>query len=60
MKKLLLIFFTVFLLSGCFIFKKKEKYGCPATAANTGAENVDISKKQKKKDRFKVKDIYKN
>ncbi len=56
MKKLVL-FITVCMalstLSGCFIFRKKEKYGCPATARNTGAESAENMGKQKKKDRYK-------
>ncbi len=44
MKKIIVaLFFMSFLLSGCFItniFRKKEKYGCPANAANTGAEKI--------------------
>lgn len=40
-------------MSSCFIFQKKEKYGCPVSAKNTGAENVDVNKKLKKKDQYK-------
>ena len=28
------------LLGGCFIFKKKEKYDCPANGRNIGAEKL--------------------
>ena len=31
MKKILLSLFVVTLLGSCFIFKKKEKYGCPGS-----------------------------
>ena len=31
MKKIILSLFVVSLLSSCFIFKKKEKYGCPGS-----------------------------
>jgi hypothetical protein len=31
MKKLVLAVTVISLLSGCFIFKKKEKYGCPGS-----------------------------
>lgn len=41
------------MLSSCFIFQKKEKYGCPVSAKNTGAENASADKKLKKKDRYK-------
>ena len=53
MKKFFLFLFIAGLLSSCFVFKKKEKYGCPVSAKNTGAENVDVNKKLKKKDRYK-------
>jgi uncharacterized protein YceK len=31
MKKIVLAFVILSMLSGCFIFKKKEKYGCPGS-----------------------------
>ncbi len=31
MKKIILAVVVVSLLSSCFIFKKKEKYGCPGS-----------------------------
>lgn len=31
MKKIILSLFVITLLSSCFIFKKKEKYGCPGS-----------------------------
>ncbi len=40
MKKLILAVFVVSFLSGCFIFKKKEKYGCPTNGRNVGAEEI--------------------
>lgn len=40
MKKLILAVFVVSFLSGCFIFKKKEKYGCPTNGRNVGAEKI--------------------
>ncbi len=30
----------VLMLSGCFIFRKKVKYGCPTNGKNIGAERV--------------------
>ena len=27
-------------LSSCFIFKKKDKYGCPSNGRNIGAEKL--------------------
>ena len=53
MKKIIPFLFICGLLSSCFIFQKKEKYGCPVSAKNTGAENVDMNKKLSKKDRYK-------
>ena len=40
MKKIILVFTVVSLLSSCFIFKKKEKYGCPTNGRNVGAEQI--------------------
>ena len=40
MKKVLLALMCVYLLSGCFVFRKKEKYGCPTDGRNIGAEKL--------------------
>lgn len=50
MKKLLLAVFAVSLLSGCFIFRKKEKYGCPGDASHKSQEEIlkDSNKKKYK------------
>lgn len=40
MKKILLSLFVISFLSSCFIFKKKEKYGCPSNGRNVGAEKI--------------------
>jgi hypothetical protein len=40
MKKFILAAFVVTLFSGCFIFQKKEKYGCPTDGRNVGAEKI--------------------
>lgn len=40
MKKIILAFVVVSMLSSCFIFKKKEKYGCPTNGRNVGAEKL--------------------
>lgn len=40
MKKIILASFVVTLFSGCFIFQKKEKYGCPTDGRNVGAEKI--------------------
>lgn len=40
MKKIILAIAVVSFCSGCFIFQKKEKYGCPGTGRNIGAEKI--------------------
>ena len=46
------------MLSGCFVFKKKEKYGCPTNGKNVGAEKIlsgdkDAIKAARKAKKFK-------
>jgi len=57
MKKLILAGFIVSLFSGCFIFQKKEKYGCPTNGRNIGAEKLaagdPAAMKASKKAKFK-------
>lgn len=33
-------FFVLGTLNSCFIFQKKEKYGCPTNGRNVGAEKI--------------------
>jgi hypothetical protein len=33
-------FFCAWMLCGCFIFRKNEKYGCPTNGKNIGAERI--------------------
>lgn len=40
MKKLIIAITCVSFLSGCFVFQKKEKYGCPTDGRNVGAEKL--------------------
>ena len=40
MKKILIVAFCAWMFSGCFIFKKNEKYGCPTNGKNIGAERI--------------------
>ena len=40
MKKIFLAVTVISVLSSCFIFKKKEKYGCPTNGRNVGAEKI--------------------
>jgi hypothetical protein len=59
MKKILLSLFVVTMLSSCFIFKKKEKYGCPTNGRSMGAEQLAADNpkaiKANKKAKFKGK-----
>jgi uncharacterized protein YceK len=40
MRKILLPVMCVLMLSGCSIFRKKVKYGCPTDGKNIGAERI--------------------
>ena len=40
MKKIIVAFVSILLLGGCFIFQKKDKYGCPSNGRNVGAEKL--------------------
>ncbi|MEJ7609549.1 MAG: hypothetical protein WKF88_00060 [Ferruginibacter sp.] len=40
MKKAILSITVIAVLSSCFIFRKKEKYGCPTTGSAVGAEKL--------------------
>jgi hypothetical protein len=40
MKKFILGFIVLSLMNSCFIFRKKEKYGCPSNGRNVGAEKI--------------------
>ena len=40
MKKILAAVIGIAFLSGCFVFKKKDKYGCPTNGRNIGAEKI--------------------
>jgi hypothetical protein len=58
MKKIFTVVCCAWMLSGCFIFKKKEKYGCPTNGKNVGAEKIlsgdkDAIKAARKARKFK-------
>ncbi len=40
MKKVVLVVMFAYLLSGCSIFRKNTKYGCPTDGRNAGAEKL--------------------
>jgi outer membrane murein-binding lipoprotein Lpp len=40
MKKILLAVFCTWILSGCSVLKKKDRYGCPTNGKNVGAEKI--------------------
>ena len=40
MRLTILTLTCAFILSSCFIFQKKEKYGCPTDGRNVGAEKI--------------------
>jgi len=40
MKRFVLAVVVMSFMSGCFIFQKKEKYGCPTNGRNVGAEQL--------------------
>jgi len=40
MRKVLLPVMFVLILSGCSVFRKKVKYGCPTNGKNIGAERI--------------------
>ncbi len=58
MKRLLIVLVCILSLSGCSIFRKNEKYGCPTNGKNVGAEKVlsgdkDAMKAARKAKKFK-------
>ena len=58
MKKILIVAFLAWMLTGCSIFRKNEKYGCPTNGKNVGAERIlsgdkDAIKAAKKAKKFK-------
>ena len=55
MKKILVVTFCAWILSGCFIFKKNEKYGCPTNGKNIGAERILSGDKEAMKAARKAK-----
>lgn len=48
MKKVILAIFVISMLGSCFIFRKKEKLGCPNDARNKSQDEI-VEKANKKK-----------
>lgn len=40
MKKIMLLLVSVYFFSGCSLFRKNVKYGCPTDGRNVGAEKI--------------------
>ncbi|MEO5649126.1 MAG: hypothetical protein ABIR03_04285 [Ginsengibacter sp.] len=40
MKKIVIAVVCCWMFSGCFVFQKREKYGCPTNGKNVGAERI--------------------
>ncbi len=57
MRKFILAICCFCIFSGCSVFKKNEKYGCPTNGKNVGAEKIlggdkDAMKAAKKAKKF--------
>ncbi|MEO8569721.1 MAG: hypothetical protein ABI419_11305 [Ginsengibacter sp.] len=58
MKKLLIAVVCILTFTGCSVFRKNEKYGCPTNGKNVGAEKLlsgdkDAIKAARKAKKFK-------
>lgn len=40
MKKIIILIVCYWMFSGCSIFRRQEKYGCPTNGKNIGAERI--------------------
>ena len=40
MKKIIILIICGYLFSGCSIFRRHQKYGCPTNGKNIGAERI--------------------
>ncbi len=66
MKRIILLVLCVYVFSGCSIFRKNVKYGCPTDGRNVGAEkllsgdpkSLKAAKKAKYKGGSAVKSVY--
>ncbi len=55
MKKFFFVAICLWMFSGCSVFKKNEKYGCPTNGKNVGAEKILSGDKEAIKDAKKAK-----
>lgn len=58
MKKIFVALVCLWIFSGCSVFRKNEKYGCPTNGKNIGAERIasgdkDAIKAARKAKKFK-------
>jgi len=55
MKRIIVGIACISFLSGCFIFHKQEKYGCPGNGRNIGAEKLASGDEKAMKKSMKAK-----
>jgi len=55
MLKYILSFMVIACLSGCYVFQKKDKYGCPGNGRNIGAEKLAAGDEKAMKESSKAK-----
>lgn len=55
MLKYILSFMVIASLSGCYVFQKKDKYGCPGNGRNIGAEKLAAGDEKAIKESSKAK-----
>ncbi len=59
MKRIIVGLVCIWIFSGCSVFRKNEKYGCPTNGKNVGAEKIasgdkDAIKAARKAKKFKA------
>lgn len=63
MKKIIIVVVGCCLFSGCSVFRRQEKYGCPTNGKNIGAERIlsgdkEAIKAANKAGKFKGAQLY--
>lgn len=51
-KAALIVFFVSFIITGCNVFKRTPKEGCPSNGKNVGAEKILSGEKIKRAKKF--------